>query len=76
MLFRSIGGENRDEKLNPYSVITSTYTVGDVIGSIGIIGPKRMAYARMIPLVDFVAHTISEMFSNTYKLNDRRNETV
>jgi heat-inducible transcriptional repressor len=72
----TIGGENRDEKLNPYSVITSNYTVGDVVGTIGIIGPKRMAYARVIPLVDFVARTISDMFSNTYKLNDRRNETT
>ena len=62
-----IGGENDDQKLNPYSVITTTYTVGDVTGTIGVIGPKRMPYARMIPLVDFVAQTISELFSSSQK---------
>lgn len=62
----TVGKENRDDKLNAYSVITSTYAVGDVMGSIGVIGPKRMAYARMIPLVDYVARTISELFSTTH----------
>ena len=61
----TIGKENEDEKLEPYSVITSTYAVGDVTGSIGVIGPKRMAYPRLIPLVDYVARTISDMFTNT-----------
>jgi len=62
----AVGKENLDDKLNPYSVITSTYAVGDVTGSISVIGPKRMPYARMIPLVDYVAHTISELFSNSH----------
>ena len=61
----TIGEENEDEKLRPYSVITSTYTVGDVVGSVGVIGPKRMPYSRMIPLVDYVAGTISNMLTNT-----------
>ncbi len=59
----SIGGENDDEKLKSYTVITSTYTIGDVPGSVGLIGPKRMPYQRMIPLVDYVAKAISDMFS-------------
>lgn len=59
----TIGEENKDEKLSPYSVISSTYAAGEVIGSVGVIGPKRMAYSRMIPLVDYVASTISELFS-------------
>lgn len=63
----TIGQENEDEKLKEYSVITSTYSLGGVTGSIGVIGPKRMDYARTIPLVDYVARAISEMFSNTYK---------
>ncbi len=63
----TIGHENKDEKLRDYSVITGTYTVGTVQGTIGVIGPTRMQYARTIPLVDYVAKTISEMFSNTYK---------
>lgn len=61
----SIGLENENSKLNQYSIITANYTTGDIVGSIGVIGPKRMHYARVIPLVDYVARTISEMFSNT-----------
>jgi heat-inducible transcriptional repressor len=62
-----VGEENEDEKLKSYSIITSTYTVGDVSGSVGVIGPKRMPYARMIPLVDYVASLISEMFDSNTK---------
>jgi heat-inducible transcriptional repressor len=58
----AIGEENRDRKLAPYSVITASYTAGEVTGTIGLIGPRRMNYARVIPLVDYVARTISEMF--------------
>jgi heat-inducible transcriptional repressor len=62
----TIGEENADEKLKPYSVITAAYSVGDATGSIGVIGPKRMPYSRMIPLIDYVAKTVSEMFTNTH----------
>lgn len=61
-----IGHEINDEKLKDYSVITGTYTVGTVRGTIGLIGPTRMHYERAIPLVDYVAKTISELFSHSY----------
>ncbi len=61
----TIGEENADQKLAPYAVITSTYTVGDVTGSVGLIGPKRMPYERVIPLVDYVATAISTMFTES-----------
>jgi heat-inducible transcriptional repressor len=63
----SIGKENENGKLEPYSIITSAYTIGDVTGTLGVIGPKRMPYAKMIPLVNYVAQTISDLFSNTHK---------
>lgn len=59
----TVGRENEDEKLKPYSVITTSYTVGDVTGSVGVIGPTRMHYNKMIPLVDYVAQTITAMLS-------------
>jgi heat-inducible transcriptional repressor len=62
-----IGGEIDDEKLRGFSVITSGYTMGEVAGTVGMIGPKRMPYARMIPLVDYVAKMISELFQMTQK---------
>jgi len=62
-----VGEENQDEKLRAYSVITAAYTLGDVAGTVGVIGPKRMPYARMIPLVDYVAKAISDLFSTNQK---------
>ena len=59
----TIGGEHGDDKLKGYSVVTSNYSIGDMTGSIGLIGPTRMAYARLIPLVDYVAKAISAMYS-------------
>jgi heat-inducible transcriptional repressor len=63
----AVGEENQDRKLAPYSVITASYAAGDVTGTVGLIGPRRMNYARVIPLVDYVARTISEMFGSTKK---------
>ena len=58
----SIGVENEDEKLRDISVVASQYTIGDVSGTVGILGAKRMDYSRMIPLVDYMAKTISLLF--------------
>ncbi|MGA7159412.1 MAG: heat-inducible transcriptional repressor HrcA [Bacteroidota bacterium] len=58
----SIGSENEDEKMRELSVVTSQYAVGDVSGTVGIIGTKRMDYSKMIPLVDYMARMISLVF--------------
>ncbi len=63
----TIGQENQDEKLRPYSVITTSYSAGDAVGTIGVIGPRRMPYYRVIPLLDYVARTVSAMFTNMYQ---------
>ena len=60
----TIGEEHGDEKLKQYSVVSTSYSIGDVAGCLGLIGPTRMAYARLIPLVDYVARTVSEMYSH------------
>ncbi len=60
----TVGTENQDAKLKSYSLVTSMYNVGDISGSVGVIGPTRMQYNKMIPLVDYVARTISAMLSN------------
>ncbi|MCL5021457.1 MAG: heat-inducible transcriptional repressor HrcA [Bacteroidetes bacterium] len=54
-----IGIENTEEKLKDYSLITARYEVGGVTGTVGVVGPRRMQYSRLIPLVDFVAKVIS-----------------
>lgn len=58
----TIGEETKIEDLKDFSVVTTTYTVGELSGSIGVLGPKRMEYSKMIPLVDYVAKTITHMF--------------
>lgn len=59
-----IGTENDNEKLKDYSLITARYEVGGVSGTVGIVGPRRMQYSRLIPLVDFVAKVISNKLSS------------
>jgi heat-inducible transcriptional repressor len=60
----TIGEETKIENLKDFSIVTKTYNVGGVTGTIGVLGPKRMEYSKMIPLVDFVATTISDLFEN------------
>jgi heat-inducible transcriptional repressor len=59
----TIGSENKDETAKEYSFVSTTYDVGGVTGRVGIIGPTRMNYAKVIPLVDYVAQTIAKMLS-------------
>lgn len=61
----TIGEENKITDLKDFSIVTSTYTVGDLTGTIGVLGPKRMEYSKMIPLVDYVARTISNLFQQS-----------
>lgn len=58
----SIGSENKEDKLRDLSVVSSQYRTGDISGTVGIIGTKRMNYSRMIPLVDYMAKTLSSFF--------------
>ncbi len=62
----TIGEENSIQDLKDLSLISAKYSTGDLTGTIGILGPKRMNYSKMIPLVDFVADTISSMLQPTH----------
>ncbi|MGE5430199.1 MAG: heat-inducible transcriptional repressor HrcA [Syntrophomonadaceae bacterium] len=55
-----IGKENESERLNDYSLITKDYTIGDVSGTIGIVGPRRMQYSKMIASIVYLAEVLSE----------------
>ncbi len=55
-----IGEESGFEIMDDFSLVTSTYEVdGDVLGVLGVIGPTRMAYERVIPIVDMTARMLS-----------------
>jgi heat-inducible transcriptional repressor len=59
----TIGAENEETKAHDYSLVTATYNVNGVSGRVGIMGPTRMNYSKLIPLVDHVAKTIAELLS-------------
>lgn len=55
-----IGGESGLAPLDECSVVTAPYAVdGEVVGSVGVIGPTRMAYERVIPIVEITARLLS-----------------
>ena len=55
-----IGNESGYEVLDECSVVTSPYHVaGELVGVLGVIGPTRMAYDRVIPIVDATARLLS-----------------
>ncbi len=59
-----IGGESGIAQLDECSVVAASYEVdGQVVGSVGVIGPTRMAYERMIPIVDITAKLLSSALS-------------
>ncbi|HKU46958.1 MAG TPA: heat-inducible transcriptional repressor HrcA [Burkholderiales bacterium] len=59
-----IGGESGFAAPDDVSVVTSPYKVdGEVLGTVGVIGPTRMAYERVIPIVDVTAKLLSSALS-------------
>ena len=65
-----IGGESGLAPLDECSVITAPYEIdGQIIGTLGVIGPTRMAYERVIPIVDVTARLLSNAL--TQQSNER-----
>ncbi|MCF8192095.1 MAG: heat-inducible transcriptional repressor HrcA [Burkholderiales bacterium] len=59
-----IGGESGVTALDECSIVTAPYEVdGQVVGTLGVIGPTRMAYERVIPIVDVTARLLSSALS-------------
>lgn len=63
-VYISIGKENEEQKLIDYSLISKEYKIGNVSGHLGIIGPKRMEYSKVIAIVDYVAKMLTETLKN------------
>jgi heat-inducible transcriptional repressor len=59
-----IGGESGASAPDEVSVVTAPYSVnGTVVGTVGVIGPTRMAYDRVVPIVDVTAKLLSSALS-------------
>ncbi len=63
----SIGSESQVQEMETCSLVTSTYGCeGRTWGALGVIGPRRMNYSRIVPLVDYSAKLLSEILETYY----------
>ncbi|MCC7080934.1 MAG: heat-inducible transcriptional repressor HrcA [Burkholderiales bacterium] len=66
-----IGNESGLVPLDECSVVTAPYEVGgQVVGTVGVIGPTRMAYERVIPIVDITAKLLSSALASRVRAED------
>jgi heat-inducible transcriptional repressor len=57
----TIGGENENEALKQFSLVTAGYRMGGARGVLGVIGPTRMRYELVLGLVESIAKELQEM---------------
>ncbi len=57
----TIGAENLDPRLSHFTIVTSTYHSGGLSGVIGVMGPTRMSYQKVIALVEYTSRLMSNL---------------
>jgi len=57
----TIGAENEDPKLTPFTLVSSTYEVDGLSGVIGVMGPTRMSYEKVIALVNHASRLMGDL---------------
>jgi heat-inducible transcriptional repressor len=64
-----IGSENKLFSLSGSSLVVSPYMNADrkIIGAVGVIGPTRLNYGRIVPIVDYTAQLVGRMLSGRGK---------
>jgi heat-inducible transcriptional repressor len=55
----TIGQENRSEAMGSLSLVVGSYQADSLPGILGVIGPTRMPYSRLVPLVEFTARLLN-----------------
>ncbi len=60
-----IGSENKLFSLSGSSLVVSPYMNADrkIVGAVGVIGPTRLNYGRIVPIVDYTAHLVGKLLS-------------
>jgi heat-inducible transcriptional repressor len=62
-----IGGEGRWEELSEVSVVLARYGVDDqAVGALGVLGPMRMHYARVVSVVRYMSYLMSDLIGDIY----------
>ena len=61
-----IGSENKLFSLSGSSLVVSPYMNSDkkVIGAVGVIGPTRLNYGRIVPIVDYTAQLVGKLITD------------
>jgi len=64
-----IGSENKLFSLSGSSLVVSPYMNADrkIIGAVGVIGPTRLNYGRIVPIVDYTAQLVGRLLSGERK---------
>jgi heat-inducible transcriptional repressor len=57
----TIGGENDSSILTDFTLVTAEYRVGDLKGVIGVIGPTRMPYEKIVTIVDYTSTLVTRV---------------
>jgi heat-inducible transcriptional repressor len=57
----TIGSEHQDPKLAAFTLVTSSYRSGPLSGVIGVLGPTRMPYEKIVALVDHTSRLVEEL---------------
>jgi len=60
----TIGGENTQEELAEFTLVTSEYRMGGLKGVIGIIGPTRMPYEKVIAIVESTSSLVNRILGS------------
>jgi len=59
-----IGEENMIQLAKDFSIISSNYYFGNVRGTVGVIGPTRMKYSRIVSLVDYISNLLNTIMES------------
>jgi len=57
----TIGSEHQDSRLSPFTLVTASYRMGALSGVIGVLGPTRMPYDKIVALVDHTSRLVGEL---------------
>jgi heat-inducible transcriptional repressor len=57
----TIGGEHQDPRLAPFTLVTASYRLGPLAGVIGVMGPTRMPYDKIVALVEHTSRLVGEL---------------
>lgn len=67
-----IGSEIGNEILKNYSLLTKSYNNSQLVGYVGVLGPKNMPYPSIIPLINYTAGLLTKLLNNYGGINDRK----